>query len=87
MIRLIAGLTVAAALAGAADRDMQRAIAFQRAKDRADARQAAKERRHPSVTYNNSTANRSADEQMEARPVKDPGPPAWRKHEQEKKKK
>ncbi len=86
MIRLIAGLTVAVALAGAADRDMQRAIAFERAKDRADARQAAKERRHPSVTYdNNNSANRSADEQVEGRRVKDPGPPAWQKHEQEKK--
>ncbi len=40
--------------------DMRRAIAFQRAKDRADARQAAIERRHPTVLYNQ--AERSAEE-------------------------
>lgn len=32
--------------------DMRRAIAFERAKDRADARQAAIEARHPTVFYN-----------------------------------
>ena len=40
--------------------DMRRAIEFQRAKDRADARQAAIEARHPTVFYNQ--AERSADE-------------------------
>ena len=53
--------------------DMRRAIAFQRAKDRADARQARLEAKHPSVTYN--TANREADRQdLPGTPVKDPGP-------------
>jgi len=38
--------------------DMRAAIAFQRAKDRADARQAAMEAKHPTVFYNQ--AERSA---------------------------
>ena len=79
MIRLVAGLTVVAALGCAADRDMQRAIAWERHKDQAAARQAAKERRHPSVTYdNNTTANRSTDEGVQGRTVKDPGPREYR---------
>ena len=41
--------------------DMREAIEFQRAKDRADARQARLEARHPSVTYSNTNADRSAD--------------------------
>ena len=50
------------------DRDMQRAIRFQRAKDRADLRQAQKERRHPSVSYD------SADRRVsEPNGVKDMG--------------
>lgn len=77
MIRVIAGMTVLAALGCAADRDMQRAIAWERFKDRAAARQAAKERRHPSVTYNNSNANRSAEDR-DANTVKDPGAKAYR---------
>src|SRR5258708_2847507 len=55
--------------------DMRQAIAFQRAKDRADARQARLEAKHPSVTY--TDANRSADRNMDnlqGTPVKDPGP-------------
>src|SRR5258706_14908446 len=40
--------------------DMQEAIAFQRAKDAADARQARIEAQHPTVTYN--SANRSMDD-------------------------
>ena len=32
--------------------DMRKAIAFERAKDRADARQAALEKKHPTVFYN-----------------------------------
>ena len=48
--------------------DMRQAIAFQRAKDRADARQARKEARHPSVPA--PSAERSANEST----VKDPGP-------------
>jgi len=79
MIRLIAGLMVAGALAGAADRDLQRAIAWERAKDRAAARQAEKERRHPSVTYDNQNgANRSTDDQKDGKTVKDPGPREYR---------
>jgi hypothetical protein len=61
--------------------DMREAIAFQRAKDRADARQARMEAKHPSVTY--TDANRTADRSMDdspGRPVKDPGPaPAKKK--------
>jgi hypothetical protein len=57
------------------DPDMQRAIQFQRAKDRADLRQAQKERRHPSVSYD------SADRQAaEPNAVKDPGERQWKKH-------
>ena len=55
--------------------DMREAIAFQRSKDIADARQARKEAVHPSVTY--SDANRSADRSVDdsqGKPVKDPGP-------------
>jgi hypothetical protein len=50
------------------DPDMQRAIQFQRAKDRADLRQSQKERRHPSVSYD--SADRRAPE---PNAVKDPG--------------
>jgi hypothetical protein len=54
---------------------MRQAIASERAKDAADARQARSEAKHPSVT--NSNANRSADRTDESTPdrvVKDPGP-------------
>jgi hypothetical protein len=60
--------------------DMRRAIEWERYKDLAAARQAVKERKHPSVTY--GEANRS--EEPEGRPVKDPGPPAYRKDHPEK---
>ena len=59
----------------AMSQDMRQAIAFERAKDRADARQARIEAKHPSVTYANSGANRSVEEPEQGRPVKDPGPP------------
>jgi hypothetical protein len=60
--------------ATANDPDMQRAIQFQRAKDRADAQQAAKERRHPSISYH------SADRQAQpSNTVKDPGERQWKK--------
>jgi hypothetical protein len=55
--------------------DMRRAIEWERYKDLAAARQAARERNHPSVTY--GEANRSAE--PEGRRVIDPGPPAYRK--------
>ena len=60
----------------AMSRDMREAIAFERAKDRADARQARKEAIHPSVTYNdaNRSADRSTDENTKGRTVKDTGP-------------
>ncbi len=59
--------------------DMCEAIAFQRAKDEADARQARKEARHPSVTYNNnSNADRSADRENPNRVI-DPGPGSVKK--------
>lgn len=54
--------------------DMRQAIAFERHKDLADARQARQEAIHPSVTYNTS-ANRSMEESEPGRPVKDAGPP------------
>ena len=52
--------------------DMRQAIAFERYKDLAAARQERKEARHPSVTYNN--AERSTDREAGANRVKDPGP-------------
>jgi predicted ATPase len=56
------------AQARASDPDMQRAIQFQRSKDRADERQARVEKRHPSVSYDN------ADRKVEdPGTVKDPG--------------
>ena len=75
-MKLLAGLLVAASMYAAADRDMQRAIAWERQKERAAARQARLEKRHPSVTYNSdSNANRSVEESAPAgKPVKDPGP-------------
>ena len=58
--------------------DMQRAIAWERFKDEAAARQARKEVRNPSVSYDaNRSANRSTDE-PKGSTVKDPGPPAYR---------
>jgi hypothetical protein len=53
--------------------DMRRAIEFQQAKDRADARQARLEARHPSVPA--PSAERSAEDST----VKDAGPPPVRK--------
>jgi len=44
-----------------ADDDMAQAIAFERAKDAAAARQARIEAKHPTVTYSSSEAERSAD--------------------------
>jgi hypothetical protein len=53
--------------------DMREAIAFQRAKDRADARQAAIEAKHPTVFHNQ--AERSTDEDSDTgNKVLDPGP-------------
>ena len=71
-MRVVAGLIMAASLLGAADRDMQRAIAWEHHKDQAAARQARLERRHPSVTYDANRADRSSDQNMQGRPVKDP---------------
>ncbi len=48
--------------------DVRRAIQFQRTKDRADARQAEKERVHPSVVYDGSS-RRAEDRNT----VPDPG--------------
>jgi hypothetical protein len=74
MIRLVAGTILLASLCGAVDRDMQRAIAWERHKDRAAALQARKEARHPSVTYSNNAANRSNEDEPQGRKVVDPGP-------------
>jgi hypothetical protein len=52
--------------------DMQRAIAFERHKDMAAARQARKEKTHPSVTYSN--ANRTVEEPAQGQKVQDKGP-------------
>jgi hypothetical protein len=71
-MRVLAGLLVAASMYAAADKDMQRAIAWERHKDRAAARQAQLEKKHPSVTYNKNSANRSMEEDQNT--VKDPGP-------------
>jgi hypothetical protein len=60
--------TSRAASVPANDLDMRRAIQFQRVKDRADLRQAQKERKHPTVSYD--SADRRAPE---PNGVKDPG--------------
>ena len=73
MIKVIAGALLLTSLCGAVDKDMQRAIAWERHKDRAAARQARKEARHPSVTYSNNTVNRSAGDDVQGRKVVDPG--------------
>jgi hypothetical protein len=73
MIRVVAGTMLLASLCGAVDRDMQRAIAWERHKDRAAALQARKEARHPSVPPANS-ANRSTEDEPQGRKVVDPGP-------------
>jgi len=52
--------------------DVQQAISFQRAKDRADVRQAKLEARHPSVDYSN--ADRRMDAANDSPRVPDPGP-------------
>jgi hypothetical protein len=52
------------------DDDMARAIAFERYKDVAAARQAKLEARHPSVSYTN--ADRSVESDDDANRVKDP---------------
>lgn len=78
-MKVIAGIIMAASLLAAADRDMQRAIAWEHHKDQAAARQARLERRHPSVTYDANRADRSSDQSMQGRPVKDPGPEGVRK--------
>jgi hypothetical protein len=53
------------------------AIAFERAKDRADAHQARLEARHPSVDYSN--ADRSMDNSSDGHRVPDTGPAPRRK--------
>jgi len=58
------------------DANMQRAINFQHLKDAEDARQAAIEKRHPSVSEPgpNGSADRMETESMPGRPVIDQGP-------------
>jgi len=55
-----------------APQSMSQAIAWERFKDMAAARQARLEAKHPSVS--NPNANRSADESTPGNTVKDPGP-------------
>lgn len=52
--------------------DMRQAVEFERAKDRADARQAAIEAKHPTVFYNNQSGN--STDQNSANRVIDQGP-------------
>lgn len=81
MYRTLFAALVCASVAAAAEPartrtlsdDMRRAIQWERHKEQAAARQARREARHPSVTYNNEAA-RSAD-----RGAPDPGEPAVRK--------
>jgi hypothetical protein len=63
--------------------DMRRAIAFERQKDVADARQARREARHP--TGNGGERNRDVQEEPAApsRRVIDSGPPDWQKYHPE----
>jgi hypothetical protein len=74
-MKLLAGLLAVVSICAAADSDMQRAIAWERQKDRAAARQARLEKRRPSVpaVTGNNSADRS-DESQGANTVKDPGP-------------
>jgi hypothetical protein len=78
MKKVVVGVIVTASFLAAADRDMQRAIAWERWKDKAAAIQAQKEKRHPSVSYEANRANRSSDDEVQGRPVKDPGPKTYR---------
>src|ERR1700749_3151123 len=75
---LLASLAFAATPAdnSSSGKDMRQAIAFERHKDVAAARQAQKEARHPSVSYSNAdrSADRSDEQAPAGRPVKDPGP-------------
>src|ERR1700736_4262324 len=63
------------------DSDMARAIAFQRQKDAADARQARLEAKRPSVSYSNS-AERSADRVSGNNEVGDPGEGQYQREKQ-----
>lgn len=81
-MRVLAGLLFAASVYGAVDKDIQRAIAWERHKERAAARQARIEKRNPSVTYNKDTADRAVED---ANKVKDPGPEIPREKPVEKK--
>jgi hypothetical protein len=56
---------------------VQAAIAFERAKDSADERQARLEARHPSIDYSN--ADRSMDDSNDGHRVSDPGPAATKR--------
>jgi hypothetical protein len=73
-MKVLAGLLAAVSLYAAADTDMQRAIAWERHKDRAAARQAQLEKRHPSVTYTEQNSANRTDESVTSNEVKDPGP-------------
>jgi hypothetical protein len=55
--------------------DMQRAIAFERYKDMAAARQERKEARHPSVSYD-SNADRRSDQAPQGRKLVPPPTPS-----------
>jgi hypothetical protein len=59
---------------GSQDSDMQRAIAEERYKDMASAREARKEARHPTVFYNNADRQANSDDDMQGRKVKPTDP-------------
>ena len=77
---ICAGILPAAQPQNRMSDDMRRAIAWERYKDLAAARQAAIERKHPSVTYGEANRTRDQDkEETGGRPAKNAGPPASRK--------
>jgi hypothetical protein len=61
-MKVLSGLLLSVALYGAVDKDMQRAIAWERQKERAAARQARLEKTRPEA------------EEPKGKEVKDPGP-------------
>ncbi len=63
--------------------DMRRAIAFERYKDVAAARQARKERVRPSINPAAGRADRMRDEAIEGQRVADPGEREWQQHQKQ----
>jgi hypothetical protein len=72
------GMLAGAALAADQSADMRRAIAWERYKDLAAARQAAKEKKHPSVMYRGEASREQETAVPPADRVSDPGPRDYR---------